>query len=277
MERALILSGGGARGAFQVGVWRYLQERGWSPDLICGASAGAINAAAIGCGISPPELARIWRQYSRRRVYRLTLPAFLGALVAGKRMATLMDTAPLRATLSEYIDIPTLRRCPIEIRIPIIHLRTSRLRYVTQREITVEHLMAAGAMPILFPWAEIDGEAYWDGGVMANTPLMPAIEGGAGEIVVVLLSPVGKFPQPVPRTLMEAAERAFEQFLIGSCESIPHFHGTSGGTPQPHRVRVVAPEKPMGLASLIRFTPRQSEQLVADGYRCARSQLGDDI
>ena len=191
MERALILSGGGARGAFQVGVWRYLQERGWSPDLICGASAGAINAAAIGCGISPPELARIWQQYSRRRVYRLTLPAFLGALVAGKRMATLMDTAPLRATLSEYIDIPTLRRCPIEIRIPIIHLRTSRLRYVTQREITVEHLMAAGAMPILFPWAEIDGEAYWDGGVMANTPLMPAIEGGAGEIVVVLLSPSG--------------------------------------------------------------------------------------
>lgn len=271
MERALILSGGGARGAFQVGVWRYLQERGWSPDLICGASAGAINAAAIGSGIVPAELARMWRQYSRRRVYRLSLPAFLGALVAGKRVAPLMDTAPLRATLTEHIDIPALRRCPIQIRIPIIHLRTSRLHYITQREVTVDHLMAAGAMPILFPWAEIDGEAYWDGGVMANTPLMPAITAGADEIVVVLLSPVGKFPQPVPRTLMEAAERAFEHFLIGSFESIPE------ATKRACRVRVVAPEKPMGLASLIRFNPRRAEALVADGYRCARSQLGGAI
>ena len=53
MKKALILSGGGARGAFQVGVWQYLREINWTPDLICGTSIGAVNAAAIGSGRVP--------------------------------------------------------------------------------------------------------------------------------------------------------------------------------------------------------------------------------
>ncbi|MBF0574025.1 MAG: patatin-like phospholipase family protein, partial [Desulfamplus sp.] len=55
MKRALILSGGGSRGSFQVGVWRYLQEKQWYPDMICGTSIGAINAVAIGSGLTTEQ------------------------------------------------------------------------------------------------------------------------------------------------------------------------------------------------------------------------------
>jgi len=61
MKKALILSGGGARGAFQIGVWQYLQDKGWDPDMICGTSVGAINAVAIGSGMPLAKLLDIWK------------------------------------------------------------------------------------------------------------------------------------------------------------------------------------------------------------------------
>ncbi|MFO7558480.1 MAG: hypothetical protein R6X10_06585 [Desulfobacterales bacterium] len=74
-------------------------------------------------------------------------------------------------------------------------------------------------MPILFPWQYVDGEPYWDGGVMANTPLFPALESGAEEIIVVMLSPVGHQLRKEPGNLMTAGELVFEHLLLGSCQS----------------------------------------------------------
>jgi NTE family protein len=71
MKKALILSGGGARGAFQVGVWKYLREINWTPDLICGTSIGAINAAAIGSGMPVKRLIDLWETHNRSEIYRL--------------------------------------------------------------------------------------------------------------------------------------------------------------------------------------------------------------
>ena len=67
-HRALILSGGGARGAYQVGVWKFLQEIGWNPDLICGTSVGAVNASAIGCGLNLQEMVHLWKTIERGRI-----------------------------------------------------------------------------------------------------------------------------------------------------------------------------------------------------------------
>jgi NTE family protein len=292
MKKALILSGGGARGAFQVGVWKYLREINWTPDLICGTSIGAVNAAAIGSGMSVERLIDLWRTHNRSEIYRLKALHFLKSALRGKPLKSVLDTAPLRAMLTRHLNLEALRQSPIEIIISAVHLATGRLHLYDQAVIEIDHLMASSAMPILFPWQTIGGERYWDGGVMANSPLFIALERKVEEIIVVLLSPVGHRPLPPPATLREGLERVFEHFLIGSYQTtMPLFNGQPAGvhdawpptgppaqsvaqnSPQP-RISVVAPTQMLGFTSLLNFSTRQVNRLIHAGYHNARRQLG---
>jgi NTE family protein len=152
--------------------------------------------------------------------------------------------------------------------------------------------MASSAMPILFPWQPIHGELFWDGGVMANTPLFIALERKIEEIIVVLLSPVGHRPLPPPATLREGLELLLEHFLIGSCQTtMPVFNGQpvqacdEWPPTRPHaqknierrrqpRISVIAPDQMLGFTSLLNFSTRQVNRLIHAGYHNARRQLG---
>ena len=275
MKRALILSGGGARGAFQVGVWKYLQEINWTPDLICGTSIGAVNAAAIGSGMSVEQLIDNWKTHNRSEVYRIKVLPFIGSVLYGKPLKPMLDTTPLRTMLTRQLDLAALRQSPIEIIISTVHLATGRLHFYNQDVITIDHLMASSAMPILFPWQPIRGELHWDGGVMANAPLFIALEKKIEEIIVVLLSPVGHQPLPPPMTLRAGLERLFEHFLIGSYQNtMPVFNGHErlDDAYQP-KISVVAPSQMLGFASLLNFSSRQVNRLINAGYHNARRQL----
>jgi NTE family protein len=292
VKKALIFSGGGARGAFQVGVWKYLQEIHWIPDLICGTSIGAVNAAAIGSGMSVERLIHIWETHNRSAIYRLKALHFLRSALRGKPLKPFLDTAPLRAMLTRHLNIEALRQSPIEIIISAVHLQTGQLHLYNQDVIEIDHLMASTAMPILFPWQTIGGEPYWDGGVMANSPIFIALERKVEEMIVVLLSPVGQRRLPPPASLREALERVFEHFLIGSYQTtMPIFHGQpepaqgealpptgsgapkdAAGCPQP-RISVVAPTRMLGFASLLNFSTPQVRGLIQAGYHTARCQL----
>ncbi len=275
MKRALILSGGGARGAFQVGVWKYLREIDWTPDLICGTSIGAINAAAIGSGMSVERLADLWRTRNRAEIYRFKAGRFLRSALGRKPLKSLLDGAPLRAMLTRNLDIEALRQSPMEVIISAVHLATGRLHLYNQAVIEIDHLMASSAMPILFPWQPIRGELHWDGGVMANSPLFIALERKVEEIIVVLLSPVGHRPLPPPATLREGLELVFEHFLIGSYQTaMPVFNGQDGAPRNRRpRISVVAPSQMLGFASLLNFSTRQVNRLINAGYHNARRQL----
>lgn len=281
MKRALILSGGGARGAFQVGVWKYLRERNWAPDLISGSSIGAINAAAIVSQIPVAQLINLWTSQHRSKLYRLQLLKFLAAALFKKPLRPMLDTERMRSVLSSYVDIPTLRQSSTELIVTAVNISTGRLHLFNNREINIDHLVASGAMPILFPWQTINGEPYWDGGVMANAPLFTALERGAEEIIVVLLTPVGHVPQPFPGTFFNSLELVFEHFLSGSYQTtLSAIHqtlkvagGSAGLADKQPQIRVVAPSRMLGLRSLLNFSSRQAHQLVDHGYRNAREQL----
>jgi NTE family protein len=281
MKRALILSGGGARGTFQIGVWKYLLEIGWIPDLICGTSVGAINAVAMGSGMSLDRLIQVWQAYHNARLYRLNVIRFLATALFGRPPAPILDTRPLRDALASQLDISALRRSPMEIIVTAVNLLTGRLHCFNQMEITIEHVLASSSVPILFPCQPILGEPYWDGGVMANTPIFPALDRGAEEIVVVLHSPVGHARLPFPNTLLKAAELLFEHFLIGSYQAACFAADGSGSLCAPiagekksaHSVLTVAPCRMLGFRSLSNFSPRQAEQLINEGYNNARAQL----
>lgn len=272
MKRALILSGGGARGAFQVGVWEYLQEKGWDPDLICGTSVGAINAVAIGSGMPLEKLMHIWKTLNRHTAYRLQFLKFFGAALYGRAFKPLMDTTPLRTTITNALDLDALRRSPRDILITAVNMLTSQLTLFDQKTIGVDHVMATSAMPLLFPWQMIDGQPHWDGGVMVNTPLFPALEQGVDEIIVVLLSPVGHSNRPVPAGIREAGELVFEHFLLGSYQSA--LSQVAGRASQP-RIYTVAPARMLGFRSLLNFSVKQSLKLIDEGYRNAQAQLGE--
>ena len=270
MERALILSGGGGRGAFQVGVLKFLEEIGWKPDLICGTSVGAINAVGLGCGMTPDQLARIWKTYDRRMLTKLTVKNFILSFFSGRKFDPLMETERLRAMLTEHINEDVLRKSKTEIIITAINIATSQLTYFNHRVITVDHVMASGAIPMAFPWQYIDGEPYWDSGLIANTPVMPALERGVKELVVVLLSPVGAVKMQQPRTHHQVAEFILEHFLIGSYNV-----AVSSAFARDVKITTVSPTRMLGLRSILNVSPKQAERLIEEGYNNARRQLRD--
>lgn len=290
MKRALVLTGGGARGSFQAGVWKYLTEKDWKPDIICGTSIGAINAAAIGSGMRVEQLIRLWTSYNRRRICRLNFMDFFVYLLSGRAVRPFFDTGPLRTMLLENLDFTTLRQSRTKIIVSAVNLLTGRPKFFNNKEIKLEHLLASSAMPLLFPWQEIDGEPYWDGGVMVNTPLFPALDCGADEIIVVLLSPVGYKKHSLPGNFLTAGEHLFEHFLLGSYQTTLMDHGfRNNGSPEDLQLSVktcsnhlhgkqptlitLAPSTMLGFRSLLRFSKSQANQLINEGYETARSRL----
>src|SRR5713226_7993033 len=199
----LVLQGGGALGAYQAGVYEALHEARIEPDWIIGTSIGAINASIIAGNAVEHRLDRLkefWRRMERNSIWS-ALPAwtgiadsmsawstvtsgipgffesnaraFLGAHVPlGTDAAGYYSTAPLRKTLNDLVDFSLINRNTPRLMVGAAHVRTSMMHYFDSREteIKVEHIMASGALPPAFPAVRIDGELYWDGGILSNTP-----------------------------------------------------------------------------------------------------------
>ena len=199
----LVFQGGGALGAYQAGVYQALHEAGIEPDWIIGTSIGAINAALIAGNAAAdrlPRLEEFWRRMRQdsgwplawmwpgladAQAYWRTLLggipaffrpnpwAFVGTHIPlGGDQAGYYSTQSLRETLGELVDFSLVNQCAPRFTVGAARVRTSEMRYFDSRDvpITVEHVMASGALPPSFPAVRIDGELYWDGGILSNTP-----------------------------------------------------------------------------------------------------------
>ncbi|MBU3954491.1 MAG: patatin-like phospholipase family protein [Proteobacteria bacterium] len=291
MKRALIFAGGGSRGAFQIGVWKYLKERNWMPDIICGTSVGAINAVGIASGLDTQTLIRLWTTHNRRKMYQLNLVPFLSCFLSGRALKPLLDTRMLQQVVSDHLDFNRLKNSRTKVVISAVNVHTARSCFFDNSQIGLAHVLASSALPILFPWHNIDGVPHWDGGVMTNIPLQPALDFGADEIIIAMLSPIGHTPQPFPRTVRGALEHVFEQFLASAYQSalltrgyqdspLPspqlkyetRYHRNNCGEYQPNII-TLAPSKMLGFRSLLNFSPIQAKALIQEGYTTAYRQL----
>ena len=99
-------------------------------------------------------------------------PPFLSPF-AGDPATSFYDTAPLKATLERFVDFDRLNSGEVRVSVAAVNIRNGNLVYfdTAERRLKAEHFMASGALPPGFPAVEIDGEYYWDGGVVSNTPL----------------------------------------------------------------------------------------------------------
>jgi NTE family protein len=119
------------------------------------------------------------------------------------------DTAPLKATLERLVDFDRVNAGELRFSVGAVNIRTGNFAYFDNHRETIrpEHIMASGALPSGLPPIEIDGEFYWDGGLVSNTPLEYVLDEDAREDLLVFQ--VDLFPArgPMPRNLIEADER----------------------------------------------------------------------
>jgi len=208
---ALLLQGGGALGAYQAGVYEALIERGIEPTWIAGISIGAINSAIIAGNPARDRVAKLrefWELVSaggtawdgwltnpfqgdaaRGAANQLSAGAVLIGGVSGfftprfpppplqpngtAAATSWYDTGALRPTLERLIDFDRINSQEMRFSIGAVNVRTGNFAYFDNAKDTIgpEHVMASGALPPAFPAVEIEGEFYWDGGMVSNTPL----------------------------------------------------------------------------------------------------------
>lgn len=240
----LVLQGGGALGAYQAGVYEGLAECGAAPDWVAGVSIGAINAALIAG--NPPErrverLREFWDrvsaqlpftplasmdsmrpmfdQMSTASAFVFGVPGFFSprlvppffALDGSIGALSFYDTQPLKATLEELVDFSLINLDKgVRLSLGAVELRTGNSVYFDSKttKIGAEHVLASGALPPGFPPVQIDGELYWDGGIVSNTPLWYVLDADARINALIFQVDVFSDAGEAPKNLVEVQERA---------------------------------------------------------------------
>ena len=196
-KTALVLSAGGMFASYQAGAWLALEDV-FHPDVVVGASAGALNAWAIAGGCTGKELARRWRNLGAAGECRWKFP--------DGPLAGIIDTSPIEETIgSLYASF----RPKTEIGIVITDLKKLRPELVTGAAITARHLAASCAVLGIFPQPRIGGRVYTDGGLLGAVPLWAAAAMGASRAVVVDALPVLPL---APARLLVRAIRGLSRF-----------------------------------------------------------------
>src|SRR3954451_3340499 len=260
---ALLLQGGGALGAYQGGVYEALAEANIHPDWIAGISIGAINAAIIAG--NPPNvrvdrLREFWTQVTLDAPFTDLLNGdhtrnFLNQANAGFAAAfgasgffsarplapwlqtggtlaatSIYDTSALKTTLERLVDFDRINAGMTRFSAGAVNVRTGNLVYFdsTTHTIRPEPILASGALPPGFPAVEIDGEHYWDGGLVSNTPLQYVIECGARQDTLVfqvdLWSARGRIPRNMADVITRQKEIQYSSRTRASTDQFKNLH-----------------------------------------------------
>jgi NTE family protein len=244
---ALVLQGGGALGAYQGGVYQALAEADLHPDWVAGISIGAFNSALIAGNPPEKRVARLrefWEivstapfgigdlpsieikdEFTRRWINEVSS---LGTLLGGAPgffkprvpppfpltpsspdVLSYYDAGPLRATLERLVDFDLINSAITRFSVGAVNVRTANLVYFdnTRHDIGPEHIMASGSLPPGLPATEIEGEYYWDGGLVSNTPLEQVLSGAPRQDTLAFQIDLWSASGRLPGNLIEADER----------------------------------------------------------------------
>lgn len=224
-NRALVLTGGGARGAYQAGVLKYIGEN--IPEAhfetLVGSSSGAINIAGLAShggrlAEGGPVVAKLWEELEMRQVFRTDVLSLskiglawlydivLGGFIGRPMAHSLVDTAPLRKLLEGIYHPEEVKRAISDgslrsVAVSATEVYTGSLvtfiqsqgakiwhrarRRAVNTELSVEHIMASAAIPLLFPSVLISNRRYVDGCIRSTSPLGPATRLGAEKILAI--------------------------------------------------------------------------------------------
>jgi NTE family protein len=240
----LVLQGGGALGAYQVGVYQALHEAGIEPDWVIGTSIGAINAALIAgnpVGDRFGRLREFWKRVEHDAAGANPLAALTGLPNVATNLATVVkgipcfftpyppawwgthvpleaeaaayySTAPLRSTLADLLDGGRVATPRTRLTIGAVSARSGEMRYFDSRDETLglDHVIASGALPPMFPAVRIGGEPYWDGGIYSNTPIEAVFNDRPRRDSVIFAVQMWNAAGPEPQTMWDVIGRQKE-------------------------------------------------------------------
>ncbi len=195
-KTAFALSGGGARGAAQVGMLRALLEAGIRPDLVVGTSVGAWNGAWIASdptATSLDRLAEVWRQITRASFDMVWWRAARNMV---RRRPSLYDGRGIARLLARYLRVHTFEDLAVPLHVVAIDLSNGRKAVFSSGPLTPA-VLASSAIPGIFPPISIDGRQHVDGGMVDPTGLETAVELGARRVYVLDCGYAGRLAAPL--------------------------------------------------------------------------------
>lgn len=208
MTTAFVLSGGGSLGAVQVGMLQALAERGHTPDLLVGTSAGAINAAYVawhGADLeSLQTLATLWKKLRRREVFPLNVQRQLFAVLG--RSPSAFSSDGLRALLERHLPYGALEDTPTPVHVVATDIHNGQEVLLSTGD-AVSAVLASTAVPGLHPAVEREGMTLVDGGLANNAAISQAVTLGADRLYVLPTGFACALREP-PRTAFAAALQA---------------------------------------------------------------------
>ena len=299
-ERALILSGGGSFGAYHIGVLQYLEEINWRPDIVCGTSVGSIISSLLCSGYSSNEIKELFLQLNHKDFFSWQLLRFLCNRIAStmkksyNSLPSLSSALPLRKTLDKFISIEKIRSNAMKLYISAAQISTNQLKIFGNDEITTDHILASCAIPMIYPPVQIDNHFYWDGGMIANVPLLPIIENKCKEIIIVKLFPgthtskshtlPTSFKQAkiqirselmgYPFQILEFLQR--QKLQAKNTKIFPlQFNDDMWKEKSKHNlnIQILMPQSNIYTRNALSLSKKQASQLINEGYVAAKEKL----
>jgi NTE family protein len=239
---AFVLSGGANRGALEVGVLQVLLEHDIRPQILVGASVGAINAAFLATNPTfegARWLEQMWRQASEKVIERKDYVAALLRFVT--RKSSLYDSNKLKELIESYFpkDIRLFSDIKAaELYITAVDLNSGELYVfgIDRSQSIIDAIMASSAVPmVLGPW-QYEGRQYVDGGVVSDLPMRVAVDAGATELYAIDIGPL-QLAKRTPKGVLRVAAQTMDAVIS---HQLVNEYGWSSGLPKEaiHYIRV---------------------------------------
>jgi NTE family protein len=259
--KALVLSGGGSHGAYQVGALRLLLGRlSTRYDIITGISVGALNGAFLAQYAQGEEyeaqvgLETLWLGLTTESIYKNWWLPYVAALWK----TSVFDSAPLANIVKTRLNVARVKASGKQLRIGAVGLSTGTYRVFDQNYASLqEAVIASSAFPVMFTPASLEGQLWSDGGLANITPLGEAIDAGATDIDILQCSPIYDGTNFSGKTL-QVAERALGLMCdaitdndLKLCEVYNQLVATGTATDRRHiNYRLIRPEPGLSPSSL---------------------------
>ena len=283
--RALVLSGGGSRGAFQAGaIIHLLRDLQTSYDAFCGVSVGALNAAYLAQWPTGGEveaadgLARLWHSISTASVRRSRWPF---GVIGGLWSSSFYSSKPLAELVGRHLNGHDIATSGKRLRVGAVNMRTGGYGLFNEHDPEVElAVLASSAFPAMLEPVMISGEPWSDGGLRDVTPLKAAIKLGADQIDVVMCQPRTLAPKEmVGRNAVGFAQRSIDVLMAEVVENDLQIcrwinRSIAAGFPTQKRqvqVRVLRPEDGFPFGPLD-FPPEELAKAVERGQNRAADE-----
>ena len=195
-KTALVLSGGGSRGAYQIGAWRALEELGWKFDMVIGVSVGSLNGSMV---VQDDRLLAesLWRKMETDHIFDVNKNAQNADFALEFIKQGGAGTGKLKDFIDEHMDEKKIRKSDIDFGLVTVEFPSLKPHYLWKEDIPKGKMRdfiiaSCSAFPALQVY-DIDGTKYADGGVENNLPIHMAVDRGATDIVAIYLNAVGRF------------------------------------------------------------------------------------